>query len=66
MNISNLSILKKISLVVLLMGAAAGAIAAAGAQELNTLGSSLRDTGAREEVAREAMDLRTTSFPSSA
>ncbi|KPF41425.1 methyl-accepting chemotaxis protein [Rhizobium sp. AAP43] len=58
MNISNLSILKKISLVVLLMGAAAGAIAAVGAQGLNTLGASLRDTGAREEVAREAMDLR--------
>lgn len=58
MSISNLSILKKISLVVLLMGAAAGAIAAVGAHGLDTLGSSLRDTGAREEVVREAMDLR--------
>jgi methyl-accepting chemotaxis protein len=58
MMISNFSILKKISLVVVLMGSAACAIAAVGAQGLSTLGLSLRDTGAREEVAREAMDLR--------
>jgi methyl-accepting chemotaxis protein len=57
-SIKNLSILKKISLVVVLMGAAAAAIAAVGAQGLFSLGSALKDTGAREEVAREAMDLR--------
>ncbi len=58
MNIVNLSILKKISLLVVLMGCAAGIIAAVGAQSLFSLGASLKDTGAREEVAREAMDLR--------
>jgi len=58
MNISNLSILKKVSFLVLLMGVAACAIAASGAFGLLSLGDSLRDTGAREEVAREAMDLR--------
>lgn len=58
MNISNLSILKKVSFLVLLMGVAACAIAASGAFGLLSLGHSLRDTGAREEVAREAMDLR--------
>ncbi|WP_159951449.1 methyl-accepting chemotaxis protein [Rhizobium sp. 18065] len=58
MNISNLSILKKVTLVVVLMGVAAAAIAAVGAQGLGSLGASLKDTGAREEVAREAMDLR--------
>jgi methyl-accepting chemotaxis protein len=56
--IKNLSILKKISLVVGLMGVAAAAIAAVGTQGLFMLGSSLKDTGQREEVAREAMDLR--------
>jgi methyl-accepting chemotaxis protein len=58
MNISNLSILKKVSLLVVLMGVAAATIAASGAFGLLSLGHSLRDTGAREEVAREAMDLR--------
>ncbi|MGG7517656.1 methyl-accepting chemotaxis protein [Allorhizobium undicola] len=58
MNISNLSILKKISLLVVLMGVAAAAIATAGTVGLSSLGTSLRNTGAREEVAREAMDLR--------
>ena len=58
MSIANLSILKKISLVVVLMGVAAAAIAAVGASGLSSLGSALKDTGAREEVAREAMDLR--------
>lgn len=58
MSIANLSILKKVSLVVVLMGVAAAAIAAVGASGLSSLGSALRDTGAREEVAREAMDLR--------
>ncbi|WP_429930339.1 methyl-accepting chemotaxis protein [Agrobacterium vitis] len=58
MTISNLSILKKVSLLVVLMGVAAGAIAAAGAFGLSSLGASLQNTGKREEVAREAMDLR--------
>ncbi|KQW27423.1 chemotaxis protein [Rhizobium sp. Root274] len=58
MSIANLSILKKVSLVVVLMGVAAAAIAAVGAQGLSSLGTALKDTGAREEVAREAMDLR--------
>jgi methyl-accepting chemotaxis protein len=58
MSIANLSILKKVSLVVVLMGVAAAAIAAVGASGLSSLGSALKDTGAREEVAREAMDLR--------
>ncbi|MGE6743084.1 methyl-accepting chemotaxis protein [Allorhizobium pseudoryzae] len=58
MSIRNLSILKKVSLVVVLMGAAAAAIAAVGTNGLFSLGSALKDTGAREEVAREAMDLR--------
>ncbi|MCF1434981.1 HAMP domain-containing protein [Agrobacterium vitis] len=58
MTISNLSILKKVSLLVVLMGVAAGAIAAAGAFGLSSLGASLQNTGQREEVAREAMDLR--------
>ncbi len=57
-NIKNLSILKKISLVVVLMGASAAAIAGVGTQGLFSLGAALKDTGAREEVAREAMDLR--------
>ncbi|KPF41839.1 methyl-accepting chemotaxis protein [Rhizobium sp. AAP43] len=58
MAIANLSILKKVSLVVVLMGVAAAAIAAVGANGLSSLGAALRDTGSREEVAREAMDLR--------
>ncbi|MDO1582985.1 HAMP domain-containing methyl-accepting chemotaxis protein [Rhizobium oryzicola] len=58
MNIRNLSILKKVGLVVGLMGIAAIAIASVGAQGLFALGGALKDTGAREEVAREAMDLR--------
>jgi len=58
MTISNLSVLKKVSVLVILMGVAAAAIAAAGAFGLSSLGASLQDTGKREEVAREAMDLR--------
>ena len=58
MKIKNLSILRKISLVVVLMGAAAAAIAGVGTQGLMSLGAALKDTGGREEVAREAMDLR--------
>lgn len=56
--INNLSILKKISFVVVMMGFVALAIAGAGGLGLLSLGSSLQNTGAREEVAREAMDLR--------
>ena len=58
MNISNISILKKVSLVVAVMSLAALAITFAGAQGLISLGSALKDTGAKEEAAREAMDLR--------
>ena len=58
MTIANLSIFKKISLVLGLMGLSALMIAAAGGQGLFSLASALKDTGAREEVAREAMDLR--------
>jgi len=58
MKISDLSISRKIGLLVLLMGIAAGTIAAVGSRGLSSLGAALSDTGAREEVAREAMDLR--------
>lgn len=58
MNISNISILKKVSLVVALMGLAAFAITIAGTQGLMSLGTALKDTGTKEEAAREAMDLR--------
>ncbi|MGB3815758.1 MAG: methyl-accepting chemotaxis protein [Shinella sp.] len=58
MKISDLSISRKVGLLVLLMGIAAGTIAAVGSRGLTSLGAALQDTGAREEVAREAMDLR--------
>jgi len=58
MKLSDLSISRKVGLLVLLMGIAAGTIAAVGSRGLTSLGSALEDTGAREEVAREAMDLR--------
>ncbi|MDI7863126.1 methyl-accepting chemotaxis protein [Rhizobiaceae bacterium n13] len=58
MNISDLSISRKIGLLVLLMGIAAATIATVGSHGLSSLGAALQDTGAREEVAREAMDLR--------
>ncbi|WP_113094092.1 methyl-accepting chemotaxis protein [Agrobacterium sp. fls2-241-TYG-188a] len=58
MKISNISILKKVSLVVALMGFSAFAITIAGTQGLMSLGAALKDTGAKEEAAREAMDLR--------
>lgn len=57
-NIRNFSILKKVGVVVALMGVSAAMIAGVGAQGLYVLGDALRNTGAREEVAREAMDLR--------
>ncbi|WP_439626514.1 HAMP domain-containing methyl-accepting chemotaxis protein [Shinella sp.] len=58
MKISDLSISRKIGLLVLLMGIAAGTIATVGSRGLSSLGAALSDTGSREEVAREAMDLR--------
>ncbi|WP_421581546.1 methyl-accepting chemotaxis protein [Shinella sp. M31] len=58
MKISDLSISRKVGLLVLLMGIAAGTIATVGSRGLTSLGGALEDTGAREEVAREAMDLR--------
>jgi methyl-accepting chemotaxis protein len=58
MKISDFSISRKIGLLVLMMGIAAGTIATVGSRGLTSLGSALEDTGAREEVAREAMDLR--------
>ena len=58
MQIKNLSILQKIGLVVALMGFAAASIVAVGAHGLLSLGGALKETGAHEEVAREAMDLR--------
>ena len=58
MKISDFSISRKVGLLVLLMGLAAGTIATVGSRGLTSLGAALSDTGAREEVAREAMDLR--------
>lgn len=58
MDLKNFSILKKIGVVVALMGISSATIAGVGAQGLASLGASLKNTGAREEVAREAMDLR--------
>ncbi|AOF91721.1 methyl-accepting chemotaxis protein [Sinorhizobium sp. RAC02] len=58
MKISDLSISRKVGLLVLLMGLAAGTIATVGSRGLTSLGAALSDTGGREEVAREAMDLR--------
>ncbi|MCT7666453.1 methyl-accepting chemotaxis protein [Shinella kummerowiae] len=58
MKISDFSISRKVGLLVLLMGLAAGTIATVGSRGLTSLGVALSDTGAREEVAREAMDLR--------
>ena len=58
MQIKNLSILQKIGLVVALMGFAAVSVVAVGAHGLLSLGGALKQTGAHEEVAREAMDLR--------
>ena len=58
MKLSDLSISRKVGFLVLLMGIAAGTIATVGSRGLTSLGAALQDTGAREEVAREAMDLR--------
>jgi methyl-accepting chemotaxis protein len=58
MNFKNLSILHKIGIAVAIMGLSSAVIAATGATGLNSLSHAIADTGAREEVAREAMDLR--------
>jgi methyl-accepting chemotaxis protein len=54
----NLSILTKVGLVVVVMGISSILIALAGARGLSSLGATIIDVGAREEAAREAMDLR--------
>lgn len=58
MKLKNLSILAKVSLLVVLMGASSATIAIVGAAGLSQLSDAITDTGRREEVAREAMDLR--------
>jgi len=55
---NNLSILTKVGLVVVVMGISSILIALAGARGLSSLGATIIDVGAREEAAREAMDLR--------
>ncbi|TCL94106.1 methyl-accepting chemotaxis protein [Rhizobium sp. PP-WC-2G-219] len=58
MSFQNLSILKKVGLVVLVMGLSSAAIAAVGIRGIAALEETMVSVGAREEVAREAMDLR--------
>ncbi|WP_426228645.1 methyl-accepting chemotaxis protein [Pararhizobium sp. DWP3-4] len=58
MNFRNLSILQKISLVVFVMGLSCLVIASVGARGILALETAIVSVGAREEVAREAMDLR--------
>ncbi|KQS72850.1 chemotaxis protein [Rhizobium sp. Leaf371] len=58
MSFQNLSILKKVGLVVLVMGLSSAAIATVGIQGIGALEDTMVSVGAREEVAREAMDLR--------
>ncbi|TCQ28079.1 methyl-accepting chemotaxis protein [Rhizobium sp. PP-CC-3G-465] len=58
MSFQNLSILKKVGLVVLVMGLSSAAIAAVGIRGIGALEETMVSVGAREEVAREAMDLR--------
>ncbi|QRM53575.1 methyl-accepting chemotaxis protein [Sinorhizobium sp. BG8] len=54
----NLSILNKIGLVVVVMGLSSILLAMVGARGLSALESTMTAVGAKEEVAREAMDLR--------
>jgi methyl-accepting chemotaxis protein len=56
--LQNLPIQLKIGIVVLFMGVAALSIAAMGVLGIRDLGGTLASVGQREEVAREAMDLR--------
>ncbi|WEZ84022.1 HAMP domain-containing methyl-accepting chemotaxis protein [Rhizobium sp. 32-5/1] len=58
MSFRNLSILQKIGLVVFVMGLSSLVIALVGARGIASLESALVSVGAKEEVAREAMDLR--------
>ncbi|OCP35186.1 methyl-accepting chemotaxis protein [Ensifer sp. LC163] len=58
MAFKNLSILTKVGLVVVVMGISSTLIALAGARGLSSLGTTIVEVGAREEAAREAMDLR--------
>ncbi|KQS79211.1 chemotaxis protein [Rhizobium sp. Leaf384] len=58
MSLKNLSILKKVGLVVLVMGLSSAAIATVGIRGIGALGDTMVSVGMREEVAREAMDLR--------
>ncbi|MCF3643102.1 methyl-accepting chemotaxis protein [Rhizobium sp. TRM95111] len=58
MSFKNLSLLSKVGLVVLLMGVSCVTIAVVGASGLGALKAAMADVGTKEEVAREAMDLR--------
>ncbi|CAN7482300.1 methyl-accepting chemotaxis protein [Pararhizobium sp. LjRoot235] len=58
MTFRNLSILQKIGLVVFVMGLSSLVIAFVGAKGISALERAIVSVGAKEEVAREAMDLR--------
>ncbi|WP_275789604.1 methyl-accepting chemotaxis protein [Pararhizobium gei] len=58
MSFRHLSILQKIGLVVFVMGLSSLAIALVGAKGITALESAMVSVGNKEEVAREAMDLR--------
>jgi methyl-accepting chemotaxis protein len=58
MSFQNLSILKKVGLVVLVMGLSSTVVAAVGTYGIVSLQETIVSVGGREEVAREAMDLR--------
>ncbi|MBW9064140.1 HAMP domain-containing protein [Rhizobium herbae] len=58
MTFRNLSILQKIGLVVFVMGLSSLVIAFVGARGISALESAIVSVGYKEEVAREAMDLR--------
>ncbi len=58
MTFRNLSILQKIGLVVFVMGLSSLVIGLVGARGLSALESAMVSVGTKEEVAREAMDLR--------
>jgi methyl-accepting chemotaxis protein len=58
MTFRNLSILQKIGLVVFVMGLSSLVIAFVGAKGISALEQAIVSVGAKEEVAREAMDLR--------
>jgi methyl-accepting chemotaxis protein len=58
MSFQNLSILKKIGLVVVVMGLSSIVVSAVGSHGISALEDTIVSVGAKEEVAREAMDLR--------